>query len=705
MDAPQIQAGSQIEARRLATTLPVYLGTIFFSAFLLFGIQPMFAKMVLPRLGGSPGVWSVAMVFFQTVLLAGYGYAHWLVSRFTVRQAALIHISLMVVVLLFALPIGVAPGFDRPPSDGEIPWLLALFGMSVGLPFFAVSANGPLLQAWFARTGHAHAKDPYFLYAASNVGSFLALIAYPFAIEPFLALSGQASSWAWGFGLLLAGIAACAGLGLGQSAAETAGIQVKLPQTAIAMREKLVWAVLAFVPSGLLVAVTAHVSTDVAAAPLLWVVPLALFLLTFVIVFQRKPILPHAWMLNAQLVLAAVFVVSVAFNPDLGWGFYLALHLGLFFLTAMVAHGELAKRRPDAANLTQFYFWMSIGGVFGGLFSGLLAPIIFNSIIEYPVLVIAGLLCRPGFTSIKLTGWMRGAIAAVVAIGFVGIVLREQQRTDSVRSFFGVNRIFYSDDGRFRMLFHGSTMHGAQKLREPDGAMVIGKPEPLTYYFSGGAIADGIDSVRQARGGTLAKVSVIGVGTGSLACQIHSGEDWNFYEIDAHVVRIATDPTRFSFFSACAPATAFVLGDARLTLGDAPNGLLDLLVVDAFSSDAIPVHLLTREAIALYLTKLKPNGVVLFHTSNRNMELGPVVTATARVQGLTTWIREPGQTAEMFAQMKISPQVAIVARQQADVGPLASDKAWIKQNGPDTARPWRDDYADIVSAIWRKFSH
>jgi spermidine synthase len=234
--------------------------------------------------------------------------------------------------------------------------------------------------------------------------------------------------------------------------------------------------------------------------------------------------------------------------------------------------------------------------------------------------------------------------------------------------------------------------------------MVVGKPEPLTYYFSGGAIADGIDSVRRARGGTLAKVSVIGVGTGSLACQIRSGEDWNFYEIDPHVVRIATDPTRFSFFSACAPAAAFVLGDARLTLADAPDGLLDLLVVDAFSSDAIPVHLLTREAIALYLTKLKPNGAVLFHISNRNMELGPVVTATARAQGLTTWIREPKPTAEMLAQMKSPPQVAIVARQQADVGPLAGDKAWIKQDGPDTARPWRDDYADIVSAIWRKLS-
>jgi hypothetical protein len=703
MDAPSAHAKSQFETRRLATTLPIYAGTIFLSAFLLFGIQPMFAKMVLPRLGGSPGVWSVAMVFFQTVLLAGYGYAHWLVSRFSVRRAALIHIGVMVVVLLVALPIGIAAGYERPPVDGEIPWLVMLFGASVGLPFFAVAANGPLLQAWFARTGHAHAGDPYFLYAASNIGSFLALIAYPLAIEPFLTLSGQATSWAWGFGLLLAGIAACAGLSLGRSASETASTQAKLVQTAIATREKLVWVMLAFVPSGLLVAVTAHVSTDVAAAPLLWVVPLALFLLTFVIVFQRRPVLRHVWMLNVQLVLTAVLILSILFKPDFGWGFYLALHLGLFFVTAMVAHGELAQRRTDAANLTQFYLWMSVGGVLGGLFSGLLAPMIFNSIVEYPVLIVAGLLCRPGFMSIKLSGWMRGALATIVVGGFAALVFQEQQRTDSVRSFFGVHRMVETEDGRFRLLVHGNTVHGAQRLVQQDGTPALGAPEPLTYFFTGGAIADGIESVRQARGGKLDTVSVIGVGTGSLACQMRAGENWNFYEIDPYVVRIATDPARFSFFRDCAPAMKFILGDARLTLADAANASLDLIVVDAFSSDAIPLHLLTTEAIALYKTKLKPDGVVLFHISNRNMELGPVVTATAHAEGLSTWIRQPSQTKDMTAQMKISPQVAMVAHKAADVGPLAGD-AWVKQDGPGTARAWRDDYADIVSAIWRKLS-
>ncbi|KPF71802.1 hypothetical protein IP69_04735 [Bosea sp. AAP35] len=703
MDAPTTHADSRREARRLATTLPLYAGTIFLSAFLLFGIQPMFAKMVLPRLGGSPGVWSVAMVFFQTVLLAGYGYAHLLVSRFTVRRAALIHIVLMALVLLVGLPIGIAAGFERPPQQGETLWLVALFTASVGLPFFAVSANGPLLQAWFARTGHDQAADPYFLYAASNVGSFLALIAYPFLVEPFLTLSVQSTAWSWGFGLLLAGIAACAGLGLARAPADVAIAAGGLAPTAIPTRQKLAWVALAFVPSGLLVAVTAHISTDVASVPLLWVVPLALFLLTFVIVFQRKPLLRASWMLNAQLVFVAAFLVKMAFQWKIGWGGELALHLGLFFTSAMVAHGELARRRPDAANLTQFYLWMSVGGVLGGLFCGLIAPTLFNSVVEYPLLIVLAVLCRPGFTAIRLPPLVRAGLAVLALASLGALVVKEQQRTDSVRSFFGVNKIYDDEEGRFRSLVHGSTVHGAQRLRNDDGSLVTGRPEPLTYYFTGGAIADGIDAVRQARGGTLGAVAAIGVGTGSLACQTRPGEDWTFYEIDPQVVRMATDATRFRFVSDCAPDARFVLGDARLTLGDAEASSLDLIVVDAFSSDSIPIHLMTSEAIALYLGKLKPHGVVLFHISNRNMDLGPVVTATAHARGLTTWLRPSRQTPELMAQMKYSPHVAIVARKAQDVG-LDPAQGWVRQEGPGTARAWRDDYADVIGAIWRKLA-
>lgn len=685
----------------MSAVLPVYIGTIFLSAFLLFGIQPMFAKMVLPKLGGSPAVWSTAMVFFQAVLLAGYAYAHWLVSRFSVRRAALIHIALMVTVLLASLPIRIASGFDRPPAEGEVFWLLALFAASVGLPFFAIAANGPLLQAWFARSGHEHARDPYFLYAASNIGSFLALLAYPFLVEPFLRLTAQTTVWAWGFALLLAGIAGCAGLSIGRSKGGEAPKALAIEP--IALSRKLHWLFLAFVPSGLLVAVTAHISTDVAAAPLLWVVPLSLFLLTFVIVFQRRPALRHGWMLGLQLPLLILYGGVTAFSLDLSWEIALLLHFAILFVTAMVAHGELARLRPPASGLTAFYLWMSLGGVLGGVFSALLAPALFNSILEYPLLIIAGILCRPGFTSIRLTRLQGAALAGLAVVAFAGLIATELNRTDMLRSFFGVHRILDTSDGRFRLLMHGSTYHGAQKLREEDGTPVSGKPEPLTYYYTGGGIADGIQSLREARGGKLGAVAAIGVGTGSLACQTQAGEDWTFYEIDPTIIRIATDPARFRFFSACAPATRFVIGDARLTLADVADGSLDLIVVDAFSSDAIPTHLLTEEAFALYARKLQPNGAALLHISNRNMEFGSVVRATAATIGLSTWLNTSVRSPQDIKTAKIAPEVAIILRPGTDPGPIVRQN-WREQNGPGPARPWSDDYADIVGAIWRKIS-
>ncbi|RXT57652.1 hypothetical protein B6S44_04400 [Bosea sp. Tri-44] len=701
MEAPVVEARAGVGARRMSVVLPVYTCTIFLSAFLLFGIQPMFAKMVLPKLGGSPAVWSTAMVFFQAMLLAGYAYAHWLVSRFSVRRAALIHIALMAAVILTSLPIRIAAGFDRPPAEAEITWLLTLFAASVGLPFFAVAANGPLLQAWFARTGHEHARDPYFLYAASNIGSFLALLAYPFLVEPFLRLATQTAAWAWGFALLLAGIAGCAGLVLGRS--EGGKAPSPLAAEPIAFSRKLRWLFLAFVPSGLLVAVTAHVSTDVAAAPLLWVVPLSLFLLTFVIVFQRKPILRHGWMLGLQLPLVVLYVGTAVFALRFSWEIELLFHFAILFVTAMVAHGELARLRPSTNGLTAFYLWMSLGGVLGGVFSALLAPALFNSVMEYPLLVIAGLLCQPRLASIPMTRLRGGALAAVAAVAFAGLIAKEAYRTDMVRSFFGVHRIVETSDGRFRLLMHGSTLHGAQKLREEDGTPASGKPEPLTYYYAGGGIAEGIQSLRQARGGKLGTVAAIGVGTGSLACQIQGGEDWTFYEIDPTVIRIATDPARFRFFSTCAPATRFVIGDARLTLAEVADGSLDLIVVDAFSSDAIPTHLLTEEAFVLYARKLKSNGAALLHISNRNMEFGSVVRATAATVGLSAWINASVRSPDDIKSAKVAPDVAIILRPGVDPGPIVR-QGWREQVGPGAARPWSDDYADIVGAVWRKLS-
>src|SRR5438874_2937790 len=411
------------DSARASPLLPVLTAAIFLSAALLFAVQPMFTEMVLPRLGGAPQVWSVAMVFFQAALLAGYGYAHLLTRYAPGRKSVLIHLAVMIAAS-FTLPLSIATGWGRPPEVGEAFWLLGLFAVSMGLPFFALAANSPLLQAWFARTNHPSARDPYFLYAASNVGSFLALLAYPLAIEPLVSLTDQTRLWSFGFYLLIVLIAASGWL-LWRSEAHPPAAATPVsdgsPQApAPTWRDAAIWVALAAVPSGLLIAVTAHISTDVAAVPLLWVVPLALYLLTFVIVFSRRAILPHAFVVAIQPVFILGLVAVIVFEPIKTIVPLIALHVGVFFVCALVCHGELARRRPAPRHLTAFYMWMSAGGMIGGLSAGLLAPYIFNWVAEYPILIALAVLCRPGLATSK-TRFMQviswGAItAAAIAL-------------------------------------------------------------------------------------------------------------------------------------------------------------------------------------------------------------------------------------------------------------------------------------------------
>src|SRR5258708_2383114 len=393
--------------------LPVYGAAIFLSAALLFAVQPMFTKMVLPRLGGSPSVWSVAMVFFQAMLLGGYAYAHLLTRFLSVRIAIVVQVVLLIVATL-TLPLAIRSGWGRPPEQGEAIWLIGLFTASIGLPFFALSANGPLLQAWFSRTAHPAANNPYFLYAASNIGSFLALISYPILVEPLVRLGGQTPAWSAGFVILIALIAACGAL-LWRGAPERANdAATDTDAPAPSLRDALKFMALAAVPSGLLVAVTAHISTDVAAVPLLWVVPLALYLLTFVIVFSTKPIIPHRVALIAQPLMVALLVAMWTFGFGQSIVIQVLVHIGAFFFSALVCHGELAKRRPAPRHLTAFFMWMSAGGMIGGLSAGLIAPFVFNWVAEYPLLILLALLCRPGALSIPQES--RERIIWVVAI-------------------------------------------------------------------------------------------------------------------------------------------------------------------------------------------------------------------------------------------------------------------------------------------------
>src|SRR5215813_10000773 len=421
-DLPTTDATRPVAAQ--GGLLPVLTGAIFLSAALLFAVQPMFTKMVLPRLGGAPQVWSVAMVFFQAALLAGYGYAHALTRFVPGRRSLFIQLGVMVAACFF-LPLSIASGWGRPPAVGEAFWLLGLFAVSIGLPFFALAANSPLLQAWFARSDHPAAKDPYFLYAASNVGSFLALLSYPLIIEPLIPLNDQTWIWTIGFYLLILLIAATGYLlwpALDNTPATTQRTSASATATpAPTWRDALSWVCLAAVPSGLLVAVTAHISTDVAAVPLLWVIPLALYLLTFVIVFATRPIIPHHLAVKAQPAFVAALLIVLVLDLTRSIVLQIAAHVLAFFFAALVCHGELAKRRPAPRHLTAFYMWMSFGGMIGGLSAGLIAPFVFNWVAEYPLLIVLALLCRPG--ALTLPEQSRERLVWAVAVTAAIVIL------------------------------------------------------------------------------------------------------------------------------------------------------------------------------------------------------------------------------------------------------------------------------------------
>ena len=729
--------------RRLEPLL--YAATLFVSALLLFSIQPMFAKMVLPKLGGAPAVWSVAMVFFQTVLLAGYGYAYVLNRLLSPRWAAMFHLLLLGITAMM-LPIAIAPGWGVPPQDGTTLWLFGLFAVSIGLPFFTLSASAPLLQSWFASSGHKQAGNPFVLYAASNLGSFAALFAYPVIIEPFLTLKTQTAAWSIGFALLAVLLSF---VGLLTARALPAAVQAEaVGDVSANVFERMRWIALAAVPSGLVIAVTAYLTTDIAAAPFLWVVPLAIYLLTFVAVFRERPWIAHANVVRFVPFAVAPLAVSLIGGEKVFWLTSIALNLVVFALLTLMCHGELYARRPSPRRLTEFYLCTSFGGVIGGGFAGLLAPQIFNGNYEYPILIALALLCMPGL----VTGGSRKALTeaapwlvASAALALVWYVTRfqpsatlelpfqvllallaaamlfQRQRPmrffglvilsfsvtalwrpgiapiETARSFFGVHKVAEVNDGRARLLYHGTTIHGAQRLRNDDGTPVSGPLLPQTYYYPGGPFAEAIGAVRAARG-SLNHVAVVGLGTGTLACHSKGSEHWTFFEIDPEVIRIARDPRRFEFLSRCAPESPVIAGDARLTL-EASTDRYDLIVLDAFSSDTIPVHLLTREAVAGYLSKLSPHGVLLLHISNRHLDLTPVVAKVAQSLGLAAFVREDRSAGDLLTTLKADARLVVLTRDAADAGSVAGN--WAPLRPDQSSALWTDDYSNILGIMLR----
>lgn len=725
----------------------VFMLSIFLSAGLLFMVQPLFGKLTLPLLGGTPNVWNTAMLFFQAALLAGYLYAHAISRLRSLRLQQAIHLGVMAAATL-SLPLGISQAWKTPPEGAPTLWLLGLLAVNVGPPFFALSANAPLIQKWFSRTSHAQASDPYFLYAASNLGSFIGLLGYPLVLEPRWTLASQSSAWFAGFITLLFGL--CIAAALSQRAAAPIAVSAEqIAQTsAPTARQKLHWIWLSALPSALLLSVTNHITTDIVAMPLLWVVPLALYLLTFTIVFANKPLIPHGVSLRIQPVLL-VLVLSTLYIVD-GINIFVlgALAIAAFFFTALIAHGELAKQRPDAHYLTQFYIFMSLGGVIGGSAIALGAPLVFDSILEYPILMVLAALIRPASQKIAAVDYVLpiGLAAAIVACemsfdlaylnqpaamaifitvltcaiqshqarlrlfgltcvaaGF-GYALGLGAQTDTTihqtRTFFGVHSVRQDEAQTATKLYHGTTLHGMQ-FTSPGKAR-----EPLLYYDRAAGMGRFFAAANAYK--DVNTVGVVGLGAGAAACYAQPGQSWTYFEIDPQVAQIAQDPGYFTYLQRCTPDINIVLGDARLTLEKQPDRQFDILVIDAFSSDAIPLHLLTQQAAMLYETKLRDDGYLLLHISNRYLDLEPAIAALAQAQGLSARIFDYKPAMRPLPAHKSPSSWVLLTRDTAFLNTLTPQQKIADRSAHSAWRPlelrpdfrvWSDDFSNIFDVL------
>lgn len=734
----------------------LFTGTIVLSATLMFVVQPLFGKMVLPLLGGVPSVWSTCLVFFQTALLAGYLYSHLISTRLEVRRQLVVHGT--VVLLPFAvLPLGLGADWHPPEAAGQVIWLLALMAVTVGLPFFVVATTAPLLQRWFGRTTHRLAPDPYFLYSASNVGSVAGLLAYPLAIEPWLPVSFQSAAWEMAYALLVCGVAAC---GVVVWRANPRSIVARPSQTRGPARcsahQRTQWMVLSAIPASLLYGVTTYISSDLASFPLLWVVPLALYLVTFIIAFARRPIVSPRWV-SAVLPLAVVAAVLSLLGSGSTVMLWIPVHLIAFFLCAMLAHGRLAASRPRGSALTEFYLWVSLGGVAGGFLNALVAPAVLVSPLEYPAMLIAACLLRFDFR--RGDFWSRvqpddvgvgvatqrrlsldlvlpmslGILAVVLRLGIphadlptvlsaglrdglplmacamlapwrvrfslgLGAVLLAAFLTGgpgtvlhAERNFFGVIRVVEDPEGPWHHLYHGTTLHGTQSLAAGR------RLEPLSYYHRDGPLGDVFDTDlgRSVR----SRVGVVGLGTGAAACHGHPDQRWTFFEIDAAIARVARDPRLFTYLRDCRPSALVVLGDGRRSLRREPDGHYSILILDAFGSDAIPIHLLTREALDLYRRRLARGGLLVVHISSRFLDLEPTLWATARSLGLRMVTRRDRGGSAEGGRLASTWCVLAADADGATLDWLVASFGWRSPPLALEAAVWTDEFAAVLTAL------
>jgi SAM-dependent methyltransferase len=752
----------------------LFAGTLFLSAALLFVVQPMTGKQVLPLAGGTPAVWTACLVFFQAAVLVGYLYAD------RVRRRVGVHLLVLAAAgAAVALSGPLRPDPRLIPEDSSAPVLGVLLALAaaVGLPVVAVAATAPLVQSWFAGTGHRAAANPYVLYAASNAGSLLGLFAYPFVVEPVLTVGEQRWAWAGGFAALVGLVAACgivgrptpplpAGEGFGGRGEGVTRDEAQDPSPTPPRNGEgrnpgspRRWVALAALPSAFLATGTAHLTTDVAPVPLLWVVPLGLYLASFVVVFAWWP--PAARRVLGRLTPMALCFLAVALltRATEPLAAVAAVHLLALLAVSLLCHGELAAGRPAADRLTAFYLWMSVGGVLGGLFVAVVAPVLFARLgnLEYPILVALAGLVRPAVGAKPRAGWrpsdvllpvalacltavllavapallgpppaddpagqlidrlVRGGLTAGLpaAIAFalvwrpvrfaltlgglflVGTAaeLGSPAHRLTLRNAFGTLRVADVEEAgsRFRVLTHGTTRHGLERL----GA--DGPPEPAMYYHRSGPLGRLFAGLPAGP----RRVGVVGLGCGAMAAYARPGDRWTFFEIDPNVVAVARDDRLFTFLSSCPVEPEIVLGDARRRLADVPAGEFDLLVLDAFSSDAVPVHLLTREAFAVYRRAVAPGGVLAFHLSNRYLDLPPVVARLAADAGDLPDVRWDDDAAVSEAERaagKSRSVWAAAARSAAGFGKLSP--AW-RSLRPTPGPVWTDDFSNLLGA-WRR---
>jgi spermidine synthase len=663
--------------------------TIFLSSFLLFLVQPLIARQILPWFGGTAAVWTTCMLFFQVLLLAGYAYARATNARLAPRAQAVLH-SVLLAASLLILPIAPAEVWKPVGDEEPITRILLLLSATVGLPYLLLAATSPLLQAWFARARPG--ADPYRLFAVSNLASLLALIGYPFAVEPIFGNAEQSLGWSGLYGVFAV---LCALLAwVSNSSAPAKHIEPEELGPKPARGHYVLWLVLSATGSAMLLAVTNHVTQNVAAIPLLWLAPLTLYLLTFIVAFEGRGIYRTEYFWGAVLAWLAGMAWLLA---DTRWQFDLPVQLGMYlsglFVACLFCHGELYGARPAPRHLTAFYLTISAGGALGGLLVAVVAPLAFNAYYELGITLVAvALLAAMRFASLHpIARW--GSLVVLLGVSgcaaYEGFSLQKNVRL-SERGFYGVIRVKeYGEEGtnyHLRRLVHGVIMHGEQDMVEER------RRKPTTYYEetsgAGAAIA-----AKRAQGPV--RVGVIGLGIGTLAVYGRKGDTYSFYDINPQVIAVAKRD--FTFLSDSAAKIEIALGDARLTLEREPPRGFDVLAVDAFSSDAIPVHLITREALGVYLRHVKPDGIVTFHVSNRFLDLIPVVARLAREHGAhVVLVADKGKDNED----KTRTDWVLVSRSKAALEAEAIKEAGAQPPEEQAGwRTWTDDYSNLVQIL------